>query len=133
MKRLICILIAVILVFNLAGCSSEGETVKKALTSIAENETVQNWLRQYDVSAVTADAAQKLKESIPILAEFLSREDVKEQFKEVGLPLIEEFLSYNLESMKLKAETLGKIITIFAPELTEQVEEIFQKSENNQK
>ena len=122
---------AAVLLFNLAGCQGEGELVKKALTSIAENEKLQDWLSEHDVAAMTADAAAKLKESIPALAEFLSREDVKEQFKEVGLPLIEEFLSYNLESMKLKAETLGKIITIFAPELTEQVEAIFDQAENS--
>ena len=131
MKRILCFFLAVILTVNLIGCQSQSELLKKTLTSIAENEKLQDWLSEHNVDTVTADSAAKLKESVPALAEFLSREDVKEQFKEVGLPLIEEFLSYNLESMKLKAETLGKIITIFAPELTEQVEEIFQNYENN--
>ena len=65
------------------------------------------------------------EESIPALKEFLAREDVKEKFETVGLPMIKEFLNYNIESWRLKAETLGNIIRIFAPELSSAVDEIF--------
>ena len=69
--------------------------------------------------------SRALKDSIPALKEFLSREDVKEKFRTVALPMIKEFLNYGLESMRLKAEMLGNIIRIFAPELTSAVDEIF--------
>ena len=125
MKRIICLILACVLVMGMTGCSGEDELVQKALEALAENEKIQAWLEAHDIAAISEAAAEKFKESIPALEEFLAREDVQEKFETVGLPLIKEFLSYNLESMRLKAETLGKIIMIFAPELTEQVEDIF--------
>ena len=125
MKRILCLILCCGLIFSALGCSAEEETVKKALEAIAGNEKIQAWLEKNDISNLSAEAIEKFKESIPALKEFLSREDVKEKFETIGLPLIKEFLNYNLESMRLKAETLAKIIQIFAPELTEQVEDIF--------
>ena len=61
-----------------------------------------------------------------ILKNLRLKADVQEKFKTVGLPLIKEFLSYRLESMRLKAETLAKIICIFAPELEPAVDAIFE-------
>lgn len=124
MKRLLCLLVCLSLALSITGCG-EGKLTEKALEALSENETIQSWLASTDLSTVSADAVEKFKNSIPALKDFLAREDVKEKFETVGLPLIREFLSYNLESMRLKAETLGKIITIFAPELTEQVDDIF--------
>ena len=125
MKRIICLTLAFLLVLSMTGCSAESELAEKALKSLAENEQIQAWLEGIDLSTVSESAIAKLKESIPALKDFLARDDVKEKFETVGLPLIKEFLSYNLESMRLKAQTLGKIIMIFAPELTEEVEDIF--------
>ena len=125
MKKIICLMLAFVLVLSMTGCSGETEMAKKALEALAENEQIQQWLEQIDIATVSESAIEKFKESIPALKEFLAREDVQEKFETVGLPLIKEFLSYNLESMRLKAETLAKIIQIFAPELTEQVEDIF--------
>ena len=125
MKKIICLMLAFVLLLSMTGCSAETEMVEKALESLAENEQIQAWLEEIDLSTVSESAIAKFKESVPALKEFLAREDVQEKFETIGLPLIKEFLSYNLESMRLKAETLGKIIQIFAPELTEQVEDIF--------
>lgn len=124
MKRLLCLFVCLALALSATGCS-EGKLTEKALEALSENEAIQNWLANTDLSSVSAEAIEKFKNSIPALKDFLAREDVQEKFETVGLPLIREFLSYNLESMRLKAETLGKIIAIFAPELTEQVDEIF--------
>lgn len=124
MKR-IALLLAICLIFT--GCSASGEAlVKKSLEAIAENEAIQSWMETHDLATVSKEAITKFKESIPVLKEFLAREDVQEKLKTVGLPLIEEFLDYGLESMRLKAETLGNIIRIFAPELSEQVDAIFE-------
>ena len=125
MKRMICLLLSCVLLLSMTGCSAEDEIVKNALEALAENEKIQAWLEENDIATIGSAAIEKFKESIPALKEFLSREDVKEKFETVGLPLIKEFLNYNLESMRIKAETLAKIIMIFAPELTEQVEDIF--------
>jgi hypothetical protein len=126
MIRAICLVLSLISLLGCAGCAAEGDAVvKKALTAIAENEKIQSWLEENDVATLTESAITKFKESVPVLKEFLAREDVQEKFRTVGLPLIKEFLAYNIESMRLKAETLGKIICIFAPELGEAVDSIF--------
>ena len=126
-KRLVCLLLCLVMSLSFVACSAEGEAVvKKALTAIAENEKIQAWLAENELDTLSESAIQKFKDSIPVLKEFLSREDVQEKFKTVGLPLIKEFLNYNIESMRLKAETLGKIITIFAPELEAAVDAIFE-------
>ncbi|MBR2047718.1 MAG: hypothetical protein IJ960_03890 [Oscillospiraceae bacterium] len=125
--RVICLVLCCVSVIGCTGCAAEGEAiVKKALTAIAENEKIQSFLEENDVATMTESAVSKLKESVPVLKEFLAREDVKEKFQTVGLPLIKEFLSYGLESMRLKAVTLGKIICIFAPELENAVDAIFE-------
>ena len=127
MIRVICLVLCCVSILGCTGCAADGEAiVKKALTAIAENEKIQTWLEENDVEALTESAITKFKESVPVLKEFLGREDVQEKFKTVGLPLIKEFLSYGLESMRLKAETLAKIICIFAPELEEAVDSIFE-------
>lgn len=125
MKRLICLLLCFTLAIGATGCSAGDEITKKALDALSENETIQSWLEENDIGSISSDAIEKFQESIPALKDFLAREDVKEKFETVGLPLIKEFLNYNLDSMRLKAQTLAKIIEIFAPELTEQVEDIF--------
>lgn len=124
--RIVCIILCLAMIPGFAGCTAETDAlVKKALTAIAENEQLQAFFAEHDVASLTQDAIQKLKDSIPALKEFLSREDVKEKFRTVALPMIKEFLNYGLESMRLKAEMLGNIIRIFAPELTSAVDEIF--------
>ena len=125
MKRLICLLLCCALAFSAMGCSAGDEMTKKALEALAENEKIQTWLEEHDIASLSTSAIEKFKNSIPALKDFLAREDVKEKFETVGLPLIKEFLNYNLESMRIKAETLAKIIMIFAPELNDQVEDIF--------
>ena len=128
-KRIIALVLCLCMVFSLTACGGENDLVKKALEAIAENETIQTWLEENDIATVGQSAIDKFKDSIPALKEFLSREDVQEKFETVGLPLIKEYLGYKLDSMRLKAETLGKIITIFAPDLTKQVEDIFATAE----
>ena len=128
-KRLSALFLCLCMVFSMTACGGENSLVKAALEAIAENEKIQTWLEENDIATVGQDAIEKFKDSIPALKEFLSREDVKEKFETVGLPLIKEYLGYKLDSMRLKAETLGKIITIFAPDLTQQVEDIFATAE----
>ena len=124
--RVLCLVLCMSMALGFAGCADQGEAiVKKALESIAGNEKIQEWMETHDLATLSEDAVTKFKESIPALKEFLAREDVKEKFETVGLPMIKEFLNYNIESWRLKAETLGNIIRIFAPELTAQVDEIF--------
>ena len=126
-KRVICLALCAVMCLGAAGCAADGDAlVEKALESIAGNEKIQEWMERHDLATVSEEAIAKLKESIPALKEFLAREDVKEKLETVGLPLIREFLSYNIESWRLKAETLGNIIRIFAPELTAQVDAIFE-------
>lgn len=124
--RAVCLILCLSMALGFTGCAAEGdELVRKTLESIAENEKIQEWLDTHDLATLSEEAITKFKESIPLLKEFLAREDVQEKFRTVGLPLIKEFLNYGVETMRLKAETLGNIIRIFAPELTEAVDEIF--------
>lgn len=124
--RAVCLVLCLSMAVGFTGCAAEGdELIRKTLESIAENEKIQEWMETHDLATLSEEAIAKFKESIPLLKEFLAREDVQEKFKTVGLPLIKEFLNYGVETMRLKAETLGNIIRIFAPELTEAVDEIF--------
>ena len=127
MKRLISLVLLIVIGMNLFACDAETVDMvnRKAMESLAENEKIQAWLAENDWQTVTQDAVDSFKESIPMLKEFLAREDVKQKFEEVGLPLIQEFLEYNVDSMKLKAKTLADIIRIFCPELTGKVDALF--------
>ena len=127
MKRIISLILLVVIGANLFACDAETMDLvtKKAMESIAENEKIQTWLSENDWQTMSQDALNKFKESIPALKEFLAREDVRQKFEEVGLPLIEEYLEYATESFKLKAKTLADIIRIFCPELTEKVDALF--------
>ena len=127
MKRIIALVLLVVIGANLFACDSDtmDAVTKKALQAIAENEKIQTWLSENDWQTMSEDALNKFKESIPALKEFLAREDVKQKFEEVGIPLIEEYLEYATESMKLKDRTLADIIRIFCPELTEKVDALF--------
>ncbi len=129
MKRFIALILVLTMGLSLFACDSEAvDTVtKKLMESIAENEKIQQWLAENDWQTMTQDAINAFKDSIPALKEFLARDDVKQKFEEVGLPLIEEYLEYATESMKLKAKTLADIIRIFCPDLTEKVDALFQK------
>ncbi len=124
--RVLCLVLCLTMTAGFTGCAEQRDALaEKALNAIAENEKIQEWMETHDLATLTEDAITKFKETIPALKEFLAREDVQEQFETVGLPMIKEFLNYGIESMRLKAETLGNIIRIFAPDLTEAVDEIF--------
>lgn len=126
MIRILCLVLCMTMIVGFTGCAEQRDALaEKALNAIAENEKIQEWMETHDLATVTEEAVTKFKESIPALKEFLAREDVQKQFHDVGLPMIKEFLNYGIESMRLKAETLGNIIRIFAPDLTEAVDEIF--------
>ncbi len=129
MKRIISLVLLLVIGMNLFACDAETVDLvaKKAMESIAENEKIQQWLEENDWQTMSQEALNKFKESIPALKEFLAREDVKQKFEEVGLPLIEEYLEYATESFKLKAKTLADIIRIFCPELTEKVDALFSE------
>ena len=128
-KRLTALVLCLCMIFSMTACGGENDLVKKTLDAIAENDKIQSWLEENDIDTLGQAAIDKFKETIPALKEFLARDDVKEKFETVGLPLIKEYLGYKVETMRLKAETLGKIIMIFAPDLTEQVEDIFATAE----
>ena len=129
MKRILALILLVAIGVTLVACDSETvDTVtKKAMEAIASNEKIQTWLAENDWQSMSEEALNKFKESIPALKEFLAREDVKQKFEEVGIPLIKEYLEYATESFKLKAKTLADIIRIFCPELTEKVDALFTK------
>ena len=127
MKRIISLLLVLSIGLSMFACSADtmDAAVKTVLESISENEKIQQWLAENDWQTMTDEALTKFKESIPVLKEFLAREDVKQKFEEVGIPLIKEFLEYATDSMILKAKTLADIIRIFCPELTEKVDALF--------
>lgn len=126
-QRILCLTLCAVMCLGFVGCAADGDAlVKKALESIAANEKIQEWMESHDLSSLSEAAITKFRDSIPALKDFLSREDVQEKFETVGLPMIKEFLNYNIESWRLKAETLGNLIRIFAPELTSQVDAIFE-------
>ncbi len=127
LTKLLCLALCAVMCFGMTACSvSDGtDLAKAAIQALAENEAIQNWFAEHDAASMTEEAIQKFKESIPALKEFLSREDVQEKFRTVGLPMLKEFLNYTSQSMRLKAETLANLIRIFTPELTSEVDDLF--------
>lgn len=125
MKRIIALVLLAALL--LCGCDM-GETVSNAteqlLRSIAENEELQTWIEEHPLDSLAADAVNTLTEKFPALKKLTDTENLKQVLKTKGLALVSEYLSSTEPETQEKAETLGAIIKILYPDLTDEVDAV---------
>ena len=122
MKRFIAIFLLMALL--LCGCDVQ-QTVNTAaerlLRSIAENQELQTWVEEHPVEKLAADAKDTLVKTFPVLEDLLNLDNLKQTLKTTGLDLMRDYLDSTQPETQLKAETLGAIIKILYPDLTDEV------------
>ena len=125
-------IIALILVFTLllCGCNLQqtaDAAFKTLLEKIASNQELQNWLEEHPVEQMTADAKDALMKKFPILNDLLDFDNLKQLLKTTGLDLMNQYINSKTPETQEKAETLGAIIQILYPDLTDEVEAVLGK------
>lgn len=125
MKRIIAIVLAAALL--LCGCSVD-QTVsgaaEKLLRSIAENEELQTWIEEHPIDQLASDAKDTLVKKFPVLEQLLDFDNLKQILKTTGLDLMREYLNSTQPETQEKADTLGAIIKILYPDLTDEVDAV---------
>ena len=128
MKRLI----ALILVFALLLCGCDFQQTadaafQKVLEKIASNQELQTWLAEHPIEDLGANAKDTLVKKIPVLNDLLNFDNLKQLLKTTGLDLMNQYIDSQTPETQEKAETLGAIIQILYPDLTDEVEAILGK------
>ena len=128
MKRLI----ALILVFALLLCGCDFQQTadaafQKVLEKIASNQELQTWLAEHPIEELGANAKDALVKKFPVLNDLLNFDNLKQLLKTTGLDLVEQYISSSSAETQEKAETLGAIIQILYPDLTDEVEAVLGK------
>ena len=125
MKRIIALML--VLTLLLCGCDL-GQTAdaafKTLLEKIASNQELQAWLEDHPAEQMTADAKETLMKKFPILEDLLDFDNLTQLLKTTGLDLMNQYLSSTAPETQEKANTLGAIIKILYPDLTDEVDAI---------
>ena len=128
MKRVIALILVFVLL--LCGCDFQqtaDAAFQKILEKIASNQELQIWLGDHPVEELGATAKDTLVKKFPVLNDLLNFDNLKQLMKTTGLDLMNQYInSKTLETQK-KAETIGAIIQILYPDLTDEVEAILGK------
>ena len=125
MKRMIAILLLISVL--LCGCDFQqtvNDAAEQLLRSIAENEELQKWIEEHPVEQMASDAKDTLVEKFPVLEQLLNLDNLKQILKTTGLDLLREFVSSTQPETQEKADTLGAIIKILYPDLTDEVDAV---------
>ena len=128
MKRLIALLL--ILTLLLCGCDLQQTveaTFQPLLEKIASNQELQTWLEEHPIEALGTSAKDTLVKNFPVLNDLLNFNNLKQLLKTTGLDLMEQYIHSATPETREKAETLGAIIQILSPDLTDEVEAVLGK------
>ena len=125
MKRVI----ALIMVFALLLCGCDFQQTadaafQKVLEKIASNQELQTWLAEHPIEELGANAKDTLIKKFPALNDLLNFDNLKQLLKTTGLDLMNQYLSSQSPETQEKANTLGAIIKILNPDLTDEVDAI---------
>ena len=128
MKRLI----ALILVFALLLCGCDFQQTadaafQKVLEKIASNQELQTWLAEHPIEELGTNAKDTLVKKFPVLNDLLNFDNLKQLLKTTGLDLMNQYIDSQTPETQEKAETLGAIIQILYPDLTDEVEAVLGK------
>ena len=125
MKRIIALILICTLL--LCGCDLQqtaDTAFKTLLEKISSNQELQNWLEDHPVEEMTAEAKDALMKKFPILEDLLDFDNLKQLLKTTGLDLMNQYISSTAPETQEKANTLGAIIKILYPDLTDEVDAI---------
>ena len=125
MKRVI----ALILIFALLLCGCDFQQTadaafQKVLEKIASNQELQTWLEEHPIEELGANAKETLVKKFPVLNDLLNFDNLKQLMKTTGLDLMNQYINSKTPETREKAETLGAIIQILYPDLTDEVEAV---------
>lgn len=125
MKKIIGLVVLVFLAaiaWNLF--SNPDASTKALLESIAESEELKTWIEEHPVEELTSDAKDTLVKAFPFLEDLLNVDNLKQQLKTTGLKLIETYMDSADPATQEKAGTLGAVIKILVPDLTDEVDAV---------
>ena len=128
MKKFIAIFLLISLL--LCGCDilEVQKTVNDAeealLRSIVENKALQQWIKDHPFDEVASSAKDALVEAFPVLEQVLNFDNLKQTMKTTGLDLMREYLASSEVKTREKADTLGAVIKILCPDLTDEVDAV---------
>ena len=128
MKRVI----ALILIFALLLCGCDFQQTadaafQKVLEKIASNQELQTWLAEHPIEELGTNAKDTLVKKFPVLNDLLNFDNLKQLLKTTGLDLMNQYIDSQTPETQEKAETLGAIIQILYPDLTDEVEAVLGK------
>ena len=125
MKRFIAI--TLLLALLLCGCDVQ-QTVNTAaerlLRSIAENQELQKWIEEHPIEEMASNAKDTLVKQFPVLEDLLDLDNLKQVLKTTGLDLMRQYINSTEPQTQEKADTLGAIIKILYPDLTDEVDAV---------
>ena len=127
MKRIIALVLALTLL--LCGCSLQqtaDAAFKTLLEKIASNQQLQAWLAEHPVEEMTAEAQKALFRKFPVLEDLMDFDNLKQLLKTTGLDLMSQYLNSTSAETQEKANTLGAIIKILCPDLTDEVDAVLK-------
>ena len=125
MKRIIALILVATLL--LCGCDLQqtaDAAFKTLLEKIASNQDLQTWLEEHPVEQLGANAKDTLVKKFPVLNDLLNFDNLKQLMKTTGLDLMNQYLSSSAAETQEKAETIGAIIKILYPDLTDEVDAV---------
>ena len=122
MKKLIGLAVLIFLAaiaWNLF--SNPDASTEALLKSIAESEELQTWIEEHPADALASDAKDTLVKAFPFLEKVLDLDNWKQALKTTGIDLMRKYMDSADPETQEKAETLGAVIRILAPDLADEV------------
>ena len=125
MKKIIGLVILVFLAaiaWNLF--SNPDASTKALLQSIAESEELKTWIEEHPIDELAGDAKTTLVKAFPFLEKVLDLNNWKQVLKTTGIDLLREYMASANPETQEKADTLGQVIKILAPDLGDEVDAV---------
>ena len=125
MKKIIGLVILVFLAaiaWNLF--SNPYASTKALLQSIAESEELKTWIEEHPIDELAGDAKTTLVKAFPFLEKVLDLNNWKQVLKTTGIDLLREYMASANPETQEKADTLGQVIKILAPDLGDEVDAV---------
>ena len=104
--------------------SNPDASTKALLQSIAESEELKTWIEEHPADELASDAKDTLTKAFPFLEDLLNLDNWKQSLKTTGMDLLRDYMDSANPETREKANTLGSVIKILAPDLTDEVNAI---------
>ena len=104
--------------------SNPDASTKALLQSIAESEELKTWIAEHPADELASDAKNTLVKTFPFLEDVLNLDNWRQALKTTGLELLRDYMADATPETRENAGTLGGVIKILAPDLTDEVDAI---------